>query len=90
MEIKTEKLLKAFGILVICVGIIASIISGSVIANEQFDVYSTEAFLGISLVGIIASIICGLLLFGFGEVISFLDETTKHITSIDNKLNEKE
>ena len=90
MENKTAKLLKAFGIVVILAGILVSIFCGSGIANEKFEAASSEAFLAISIGGTLASIICGLLLFGFGEVISFLDETTKHITSIDNKLNEKE
>ena len=89
MKNNTAKLLKAIGIIVIIAGVIVSIMCGKGIASDKYGEVNKGLFLAICFGGSLASAISGILLYGFGEIIEFLDASNSHLSNIEKSLNQK-
>ena len=77
-ENKISKILEIMGLVTIAVGIIGSLISG----------YS-EYNIALAIIGIIGSIILGMLSIGFSEVINLLQQSVYNQAKIIRQLEEK-
>lgn len=84
----TANVLKVIGIVIALLGIIGSLVLGKVfeIQVEKMFFDETRYNWGVALIGIASSVISGVLLYGFGEIISLLqvnaDNQKQIITSI--------
>lgn len=87
MENNTAKVIKAIGIVIIIAGLIASIICGKGLSYDERDNFNSGVFLAVCLGGTLLSAVSGIILYGFGETISLLDASTRHLNNIENKVN---
>lgn len=77
----TANVLQVIGIVIILLGIAGSLVLGKVYGIQVESLFSTETKYnwGIAIAGILGSVISGVLLCGFGEVIALLQ------TNADNQ-----
>ena len=88
MENNSARLMKAIGVIIIILGVLASVVCGRGIATDKHDELNTGLFLAICFGGLIVSAISGIILYGFGEVIERLDRSANHLNNIENKLKQ--
>ena len=79
------KALSITGWIVLVAGIIGSFVLGDQLRVDRWS-YNT----GVCIAGILTSVIFGLLLLGFGEVISILDDNRKYLKKLAQSEPEQE
>lgn len=88
---KTADTLQAIGILIALLGVVGSLILGKICENQIEKMLLDKASYNwtVALIGIVYSVISGVLFYGFGEVISLLQEGVDTQKQVIDLLSDK-